>query len=856
MTALASGGFGGLWVGTTAGLAHFDGQEFDALRGALAEKAGHEEIGALWRDPASGALWVGLRQGGVVVTDGQNVWAPPGAETLRLGPITAVRPDAEGNIWLGTQGGVWRFRQAWETVVPNGIARAPDNAAIAIVEGDDGGIWFALDKYAARRAPDGSWTTLDTGGTRVEALIVDGQGRLWVSSDRGFRRSTPAGWEVVDLPDSVTRVLALARAGGDAVWAGTDQGLWRWQADGTWQRATATPPLDVAYSVYAILPEADGGAWIGTSAGAFQVSPGGEVTRRYTVDDGLHDLAVLALRRDAGGQLWAGTLTGVSRLRSASSRPAFERLDVLKPIEGRQVDAIAEDHQGRTWFGTDDGVYVYDGQSLIHYTTTDGLASNQVKGLFRDRGGQLWLATDGGIQRYPAKRAFPWGNVATVFAGDETKKPENGAIHLGWDQADFIAQLDGGDLSTPFEELAFSYQVEGLGPVSRCVSLASTNREIACQLRPGGHYKFLVHTQDKDGNVSQTAETAIVIAPVPLIQTTWVKILSGVLLPCAVLASLAIRLRLKRRGEYVYNEEIAVTLRQDVPGSTSHLVSAEIKLLGLWNRRQPLGRRFVALLPRRLMLFVDPAKPAPVCQLRRPPRLLTEVAALRDELEENPDGGQAFDLDRLRTLGRLLLEAALPPNVIDELRAARRAGQRARLRLIFDGAASAELAGLPWEYMYHEELGFLAQHEETTVVRSLPAPLVSPARLPKCMRILVVIACPNNLPGLRTAGEQRRIETAFGELLDEAKGTPAVRLGFLVGQHAAQGQVLLGEMIAKREMNADLETRLSTGEPVNIVHFIGHAGPESGRRRRGGALCRGRRWPAQVPGRQATVADA
>ena len=91
---------------------------------------------------------------------------------------------------------------------------------------------------------------------------------------------------------------------------------------------------------------------------------------------------------------------------------------------------VLEDRKGNLWFGTrDSGVYQYNGKFFQHFTTRQGLASNQALHVYEDRAGNIWFATGGGASRYDGKsfRNFTTkdglpNNDITTFMEDKTGK--------------------------------------------------------------------------------------------------------------------------------------------------------------------------------------------------------------------------------------------------------------------------------------------------------------------------------------------------------------------------------------------------------------------------------------------------
>lgn len=130
------------------------------------------------------------------------------------------------------------------------------------------------------------------------------------------------------------------------------------------------------------------------------------------------------------------------------------------------------------------------------------------------------------------------------------------------------------------------------------------------------------------------------------------------------------------------------------------------------------------------------------------------------------------------------------------------AGLRIRLRL----NDVPHLADLPWEYLHHAEgRGFLALSGRTPVIRylelsqGLSTLLVEPP-----LRVLAVIATPRGYRELAEADEEWR------------------RLGAALEPLVKSGLIEIERL--ERPTPAALEARLRTGQPVHVLHFVGHGG--------------------------------
>jgi signal transduction histidine kinase/ligand-binding sensor domain-containing protein len=121
----------------------------------------------------------------------------------------------------------------------------------------------------------------------------------------------------------------------------------------------------------------------------------------------------------------AATLSGMSRfallffvLLLSTGRVAaqddyvrFERIGINDGLSVSSVYDIYQDSKGFMWFGTEDGLNKYDGQSITVYgAQTDQynqLANKWIELVYEDKSGMIWLGSRGGLTSYnPRKGVF------------------------------------------------------------------------------------------------------------------------------------------------------------------------------------------------------------------------------------------------------------------------------------------------------------------------------------------------------------------------------------------------------------------------------------------------------------------
>jgi signal transduction histidine kinase/streptogramin lyase len=75
----------------------------------------------------------------------------------------------------------------------------------------------------------------------------------------------------------------------------------------------------------------------------------------------------------------------------------FAYMGVEQGLHSNRIHDLIEDRQGRIWIGTGDGVSVYDGSGLMHFSSAQGLLGGNVRCVLEDSKGRIWLGTMGGL---------------------------------------------------------------------------------------------------------------------------------------------------------------------------------------------------------------------------------------------------------------------------------------------------------------------------------------------------------------------------------------------------------------------------------------------------------------------------
>jgi signal transduction histidine kinase/streptogramin lyase len=331
---------------------------------------------------SEGSLWIGLWGLGLVRVPGYGqteTWTV--AEGLGSSTVSAVLEDQEGRVWAGTDDGLAVKEPGavrWNALRGAGGLGCTKVRALAL--GPDGAVWAGCYPGGVGRVdPHRLRAQRFTGGglpDRVNGMLVDAEGRLWVASLEGlYRTAAPAvganvHFQRVLPPGGAPAEVYFRMSGGrgGVVWITSSAGLLRWQA----------------------------GRW-----------------RRYGPKDGLREPAVMHVTEDRSGAVWAGYRSplGVSRLRVDEQGAVQGAEHFLERLSSPTVLLLRADRAGRVWVGGDNGVDIWDEGRWRRFSRADGLAAHScaVDAFFAARDGSVWIGTARGVThvRNPAAAAEP-----------------------------------------------------------------------------------------------------------------------------------------------------------------------------------------------------------------------------------------------------------------------------------------------------------------------------------------------------------------------------------------------------------------------------------------------------------------
>ncbi len=433
---------GFLWFGTRDGLNKYDGYGFIHYKHHPFDRNGipSSVIRAVCEHP-DGALWIGAFRGGLVRYDrraGQfAIYRHDPADTASLSDedITALLIDRGGTVWAGTgqgtlnravpapaRNGDGKVRFIRYRNVPSSAASIPPGAIISIFEDREGRLWLGMENYLClfdrstgrvtryrydTAVPPGGPASIARGVVR--AFCQDSSGNIWIGTDGGLCRFTPATGEARRYGPG-QQILALAIDPAGVLWFSTGRHLCALDpvtgAITGFLHDPADPRSISSNRVISILFDSKGRGWVGTDKGINRID---RSSARFRTLEGVSPLSELwdlrgvrSIIEDRSGALWIGTGGSGAWLFDRSSGRLRQMRIAATSAAADFVNTIYQDSHGMVWLGTRHGLYRYDraGQVSRLYRNGNAVIDSllwNIWSILEDRGGTLWVGTQRGL---------------------------------------------------------------------------------------------------------------------------------------------------------------------------------------------------------------------------------------------------------------------------------------------------------------------------------------------------------------------------------------------------------------------------------------------------------------------------
>ncbi len=264
--------------------------------------------------------------------------------------------DKNNVIWIGSGKGVIKCDSNKSATLFNTENGLVNNNIWKLFQDRENNLWFASNEFGVSKLNSERFHSYNSKkgllNDEIKAVYEDKLSQLWIGSKLGLSK----------FNTSLTTNYTIKQFGGNT-------------------------------EIWDIVQDHTGNILVGTSNGLV-VRNNNKFKRISNAEkNGIN--VIFSVLIDNHNQTWLGTQEGIAKIN-------YERIELVNATSNikKIVWKIYQDKKGLYWFGTDNGLYVYDNKHINHFTEKQGMTQQSVYGITEDLSGNIWLATNAGVYRY------------------------------------------------------------------------------------------------------------------------------------------------------------------------------------------------------------------------------------------------------------------------------------------------------------------------------------------------------------------------------------------------------------------------------------------------------------------------
>jgi len=293
--------------------------------------------------------------------------------------VSVVFVDSAGGVWASSGWGVW--------------ASSGTQNKIGDLSYFDGETWISYSAtrlptaklYRVAEAPDGSiWVAAESSGSLILHFDVD-EG-VWTTHQVAYDGINFAAHDIAVAPDGVVWVVDA----DSGRFASFDAGIfvdYQIPIFNGKTRGTECTSIEI---------DGAGTVWITCGFKMHRVADGQHTT--FTLEDGMPaNINPRSVVVEPGGAIWMGTDVGAATTHDGVSWTYYGREDGLV---GKYVLSISIADNGDVYFGTDEGISMFDGETWYTIPVPDELLGIGIKTVAAAPDGSLWYGSSRGLMYF------------------------------------------------------------------------------------------------------------------------------------------------------------------------------------------------------------------------------------------------------------------------------------------------------------------------------------------------------------------------------------------------------------------------------------------------------------------------
>jgi len=455
---------------------------------------------------------------------------------------TSLFVDKESNVWITDNRGVDKivnsnlinYSEA-NGMSQNEVTAIEEIADDQLVLGHDEGVSiFKNNKFEILNFPVNQYKSY-----RIMDLLKDNKGNIWIAANYlglgKLEKNNKIKWYSHNQFDFAT---ALFQDANGKIWLGTNKKLF-FIKDEKIQEYKNNFKID--NNIRKIFAAPNGGIYITGLNGLWLINE--DTVKKIPANNPQNSNNMFSYFKTKSGIELIGTMNGLFELKNGVIMKYLkDGINITSPVY-----FIFQDKTDNIWMGSNNGVYLYDGESNLKiFNSLTGLSGNETNrsaGMV-DSKGKVWIGTDKGLSCF-----------TNNFLKFETKAPVINFLYLEDSKGKQYLMNEKNDISFNSNSLSFSfrglsfynesmiqykYKLEGIDKDWREASQNMIDKIKYYNLKPG-KYVFCVKARNYSSEWSEVKKSEIITILQPFYYNWWFISITFVALIGIVLIFLKIR---------------------------------------------------------------------------------------------------------------------------------------------------------------------------------------------------------------------------------------------------------------------------------------------------------------------------
>ena len=427
-----------LWLGTSDGLCTYD---YDSGKAQWFGSENEEDIIFCMAVDANNDLWLGTFNKGLkkFTTSNQKFqsfrYNPSQPGSIKSDKIRSILVDSDNNIWLGSENkGISILNTSGQLIkkIENfpGLQYNAQSTINCIYEDKSHTIWIGLRRELVYYIKKGFSTpqALESSSVNnnheklasITCIREDQFGNTWFASANNglFNTNTHKNvfrnylYDPNQIENLSTRVVsAFFEDRNGLAWIGTNGGgILQFDPAKNTVIRPAKPALPSGI-IYDIKGDKEGNLWIANwGGGIIRYNPVTGKTEQFVHNpNDLNSIIFNDVKSILPDDtlIWIGTHgEGLAAFDIKRNRFIHYKNNHTFPFsmhEPSWINHLYKDSRKRLWISTYNGLYVFNGEKLIHFehsADTTSISSNSVNMVVEDKAGRIWLVGESGLDAY------------------------------------------------------------------------------------------------------------------------------------------------------------------------------------------------------------------------------------------------------------------------------------------------------------------------------------------------------------------------------------------------------------------------------------------------------------------------